>query len=185
MSRHWFVSRPVLMLAAATGFSALLLSSAGQAATDTIYSYSTPRNGYFSIDRMAMMPTDDVGAADFLIETGNGQGLRADNHCFNAAVNLPNGATVVNMAVWYSSSGEGDPQFFLLRQRLSDGLTQVVAMAGPADDSNLRKLVVATPALKFKVIDNERNSYGFRACLSQLDRFYAARLFYTFTEAGD
>jgi len=185
MSRHWFVSRPVLMLAAATGFSAVLLSGAGQAATDTVYTYSTPQNGFFSIDRMAMMPTDDVAAGDFLIETGNGQGLRADGHCFNAAVNLPNGSSVVNMTVWYSSVAEGDPQFFLLRQRLSDGLTQTVAQAGPTEDSGLRKSVIANPNPNLKVTENQRFSYGFRACLSQLDKFYAARIQYTYTNAGD
>jgi hypothetical protein len=174
------------MFAAVSGVAALLLSGAAQAITDTVFKYSTPKNGNFTIDRMAMTPADENAAANFSIETGNGQGLRATGpQCFNAAVNLPQGATIVRMTVWYSSVAEGDPDFFVLRQRLTDGQTDTVITSTGADDSGQRKTLNADANATFATVDNVRYSYGFGACLAQLDKFYAARILYTYTNAGD
>ena len=186
MLRLWFISRPVLMFAAAGGFAALLLGGAAQAVTDTVFRYSTPKNGYFTIDRMAMTPADTDAADNFSIETGNGQGLRANGpQCFNSGVNLPQHATIVKMTVWYSSVAEGDPDFFVLRQRLTDGQTDVVIMSTGADDSGQRKTLNANADVNFTDVDNVRYSYAFGACLAQLDKLYAARIHYTYGNAGD
>src|SRR5688572_10772986 len=123
----------------AGGFlSALFLAGAAYAITDTAFTYSTPKNGYYTIDRMAMTPTNDNAAESFSIQTGTGEGLTPGTthpHCFNAAVNLPHGATIVRMHVWFSSVPEADPEFSVLRQRLTDGQTVVVASIQTADDS--------------------------------------------------
>jgi hypothetical protein len=172
----------------AGGFlSALFLAGAAYAVTDTAFNYSTPKNGYFTIDRMAMAPTDDVAAASFSIKTGSGEGL-ADTgatRCFNSAVNLPHGATIVRLHVWFSSVAEADPEFSVLRQRLTDGLTHVVANIQTADDSGDRKVASANANASFAAVSNAQYSYGFRACIGQLDAFYAARILYTYTSAGD
>ena len=186
MSRLWFKSRPAVMFAAASGLAVLLLTGAAQAVTDTVFKYSTPKNGNFTIDRMAMTPADTDAADNFTIETGTGQGLRANGpQCFNAAVNLPQGATIVRMTVWYSSVAEGDPNFFVLRQRLTDGQTDTVIASTGADDSGLRKTLNADADPNYTAVDNVRYSYGFGACLAQLDKFYAARILYTYINAGD
>jgi hypothetical protein len=174
-------------LFAAGGFvAALFIAGAAHAVTDTIFRYSTPHNGYFSIDRMAMTPVDTDAAQNFSIEIGNGQGLRATGpQCFNSAVNLPQHAAIVKMTVWYSSVAEGDPDFFVLRQRLTDGHTDVVIMSTGADDSGQRKTLNANADMNFADVDNAHYSYGFGACLAQLDKLYAARIQYTYNTAGD
>lgn len=170
----------------AGGFlSALFLGGAAYAITDTAFTYSTPRNGYFTIDRMAMTPPNDD--ATFSIETGSGEGLAGTNttRCFNAAVNLPQGATIVRIHVWYSSSGESDPEFLVLRQTLTDGQTDIVANIQTADNSGDRKVATANADAAFAAVSNTDYSYGFAACIGQLDAFYAARILYKYSNAGD
>jgi hypothetical protein len=170
----------------AGGFlSALFLAGVAYAVTDTAFTYSTPKNGYFTIDRMAMTPPTNTAA--FTIETGTGEGLAGTNvtRCFNAAVNLPQGATIVRMHVWFSSVAESDPEFSLLRQRLTDGQTVVVAHVQTADDSGDRKVASSNADASFAAVNNTQYSYGLAACIGQLDAFYAARILYTYTSAGD
>ena len=170
----------------AGGFlSALFLAGAAYAITSTDFTYSTPQNGYYTIDRMAMTPPND--AASFSIQTGSGQGLAGTNvtRCFNGAVNLPQGATIVRMHVWFSSVAESDPEFLVLRQRLTDGQTDVVINVQTADDSGDRKVANANADAGFAAVNNTQYSYGFAACIGQLDAFYAARILYRYTSAGD
>lgn len=170
----------------AGGLTAMLLTAAAYAVTSDVFQYSTPQTGYFSIDRMAMTPTDDPAAADFTIDITSGEGLSTGvTHCFNSGVNLPEGATIVRMTVWYSSVAESNPAFSILRQKLVDGQTDVVAFKNGNDDSGLRKTLTANANVSFAAVDNTRFSYGFRACIGQLDAFYAARIQYTYTNAGD
>ncbi len=173
----------------AGGFlAALFLAGAAYAITETAFTYSTPRNGYFTIDRMAMTPTNDNAADSFSIQTGTGEGLTPGTthpHCFNAAVNLPHGATIVRMQVWFSSASESNPDFSILRQRLTDGQTDVVATVATLEDGAVRKLASANANASFAAVSNAQYSYGFAACIGQLDAFYAARILYTYTSAGD
>jgi len=134
---------------------------------------------------MAMTPSS--GTASFSIDTSSGEGLDGTNvtHCFNGAVNLPEGATIVRMHVWFSSVAESDPEFSVLRQRLGDGQTDVVANAQTSDDSGDRKVASANANAGFAAVNNAQYSYGFAACIGQLDAFYAARITYRYTSAGD
>jgi hypothetical protein len=173
-------------VAAGSLLALALIGGTAQAITDTIFKYSAPKTGYFTIDSMAMGPDGDVAANDFNISWGVGL-TTSSNSCFNTGVNLPTGATITAFVVFYKSAAASDLDVSVFRKKLSDGTLNTIAGQAIADDSDTRVsasvLLSSTPVNL--VIDNVHYSYGFGVCLGAGDVFHAARVRYTYTNAGD
>lgn len=156
-----------------------------QAVTDTIFKYTTAKTGYYSISHMAMAP-DSAGSANFYGIGWMDYAYVTAHGCLQTGVNLPNGVTMTALTVWYSSGTSGNPKIELLRTELHDGSTDTIVDKTFADDSQTRKLgVVAIRGAKIAVVDNGRFTYGIGVCLDPVDRFYGARITYTYDNAGD
>jgi hypothetical protein len=65
-----FSSRHPVTVVAGSLLAVVSIAAIAQAATDTIYKYSTPKIGTFSISHLAMSPDSD--AADYTIELNGG-----------------------------------------------------------------------------------------------------------------
>src|SRR3954467_7184372 len=97
-----------ITVATASGLlGALSLSSIAQAVTDTIFKYTNPKNGYYSIHPMAMAP-DGTFTAGAYINSYN-SGTVTGSGCFGTGVNLPQGATMTGLTVWFRSNSGSDP----------------------------------------------------------------------------
>jgi hypothetical protein len=163
------------------------IGGAAQAITDTIFKYSAPKTGYFTIDAMAMAPDGTSSADDFSITWATGLFTSTNGPCFNSGINLPNGAHITAIVVFYKSAATSDLDVTVLRKKLSDGTANTLAGQAIPDDSDARAFasipLSSTPANL--VIDNAHYSYGFGVCLGDGDTFYAARIRYTYSNAGD
>jgi hypothetical protein len=175
-----------LIIAATSLAIVAAVSPAAQAATDTIYKYTTPKTGYFAISPLAMA-ADSEGADFFANFSGGSIKLNANsNTCFMTGVNLPNGATITGVAVFYSSGGSFSPNFQMLQHKLSDGTLTTIANESLTDNTGSRKskaLTLQTPDVK---VNNLANVYSFATCLGQpSNTFFGARIVYTYDNAGD
>jgi hypothetical protein len=158
------------------------MGSAG-AVTDIIFKYKTPKTGYFTVGPMSLIP-DSAGAtgdyvSNYAAGTFTGQG------CFNTGVNLPNGATITKIAVSYKSGVAHDIDVLMSRFPVAGGVPQAVAQQTIVDNKDLRKMVALTPVAANAVVNNLSFAYGIAFCLGTGDTFYAARILYTYDNAGD
>ena len=174
------------LTAAAISLAAIAsFAASAQAATDTIYKYTKPRTGYFMAHPFAMVP--DGHAPDYEINYAQGSltmevtGLG----CFQAAVNLPNGATITNLAATYSAQSD-HLHFRLYRHKMGDGSALKIADFTTTNMTGTRRtddLPLAPLAL---LINNNLYLYSFTVCFNNVvDYFYGAKITYTVTNAGD
>jgi hypothetical protein len=181
-----FASRRALTIAGSL-LAIVSIAAIAQAATDTIYRYSTPRTGVFQLSALAMTPTDKN--VDYEIEAPGGRvRMLSGSGCFTGGVNLPNGATITSVAgIIASGGGAGHPGFVFMRHTTSDGDLVAIAMLEEIfDDSGARKIFKAAVSEDAKAVNNNLYSYGFVVCLpGTADYFYGAKIGYTFTHAGD
>jgi hypothetical protein len=106
--------------------------------------------------------------------------------CFNTGVNLPNGATMTRLSVWYTSGASSNPFVQLVRHTLADGTSNVSAFQTIIDDSGTRKqrnLTIANNSLA--KVKSGPYTYGFGVCLGSDTVFHGARITYTYNHAGD
>jgi hypothetical protein len=178
-------SRSAAMISASILVAAAILGAA-QAATDTIYRYSTPKTGFLGIDNMALIPDSDNALA---YQNNWDTGLRprmGENGCFNAGVHLPHGAIIARLVVFYRSAADATvPRAYLLRKEFSTGTSQQVGFSALPDAATRTSYDVSLDDA-LATVNNSRYSYGFGICLENSgDTFYAARIVYTYEHAGD
>jgi hypothetical protein len=165
----------------------LAVAGTAQAVTDTVFKYSAPKNGFFTIDHTAMTPLASGSSYTSSFDTG----LRLTTNggpCFAAGVHLPNGAKITGVAVTYRSGVGEDPGGLLFSRKFSDGTATPIAVKEIVDDSDVRKVahlgMLATPSQA--TVNNAQYSYTFGFCLETTDNFFdMARIAYTFQHAGD
>ena len=176
--KHWRIAVAVVV-------ATIAVIGAAQAITDNAFNYSSAKVGFFSINPVAL--TSDSSLMDYSRDATRLSREGGAGECFGGGVNLPQGAKMTNLVVWYQSSDIGlDPEFFLQRQRHSDGTLQTIAHIVGHDDTGLRKTASVVVASTLAAVDNVNFSYAFRACLSAIpNTFNAARIRYTYTSAGD
>jgi len=154
------------------------------AVTDTNFTYTTTKTGYYTIDATVLAPANDN--ADYARVFGSETWLvDFSGHCYFAGVNLPQGSRITQLVVWYKSSEEGGPSVFLQRTTLANGTAGSVLTSGLiSDDTNTRKLAVLPIAGGSSLVSNIGFSYAFVIC-PELGEFHGARIAYTYTSAGD
>jgi hypothetical protein len=135
---------------------------------------------------MAMAP-DGADSLNYSIDWFGSLTPTSGEGCFNTAVNLPQGATITKVSVWYSSGATGDTFVDFRRLQVSNGQGSSVAFEFITDDSGIRKpahvTFFGTPA--DLVVNNNQFAYALGVCLGAGDRFFGARVAYTYTHAGD
>jgi hypothetical protein len=180
-----FTSRKLAVAAVGGLLAATCFSGAGLAVTDTIFKYTTEKTGYFGIDAMAMAPAGNLSADDYVIDWVGGL-FANSTQCFNTGVNLPNGATITQLAIWTTSGTVSNPFVWFLRKKLTDGVPNTIVNAVASDNSATRKqknFSIANTAVA--VVNNAQYVYGLGVCVGDDDVFHAARITYTYTNAGD
>jgi hypothetical protein len=183
MANH-FSLRNIAVVAASGLVAALFASGTAQAITDTIFKYSTAQTGYLVIPAGAFTPQRSgisyINTGDLLSPSST------DQVCFTGPVNLPNGAKMTTLTVWYQRGAFDEFPFVLLRAKLADGAVETIINTVLANTNGVRK-GVNLPIATLQTVDNLHYAYLIRMCLenSLVPTFYSARFTYTYTNAGD
>ena len=83
---------------AAGAIAGLFLSGAAQAITDTVFRYSAPKTGYYSIHPAAMAPQKST--LNYEINYSDGAlYISTINSCHQTGLNLPQGAKITSLRV--------------------------------------------------------------------------------------
>lgn len=148
------------------------------AVTSSAFTYSATRTGYYSISPMDLAPDSNASAATVYLN-GWGTALTSHNGCFNAGVNLPQGARITAFTYVHG----GSIHAFLTATAFSDGsnVTVFEEFSPPTAGRNVRTVAVV-PAV---TVSNAGNMYGVGFCVETGEAFYGARITYTYTSAGD
>jgi hypothetical protein len=159
------------------------IAAIAQAATDTAYKYSTPKAGNYQISALAMTPENS--GFDYAIQRLGGF-VEGAGGCFVTGVSLPHGATMTGLTTWWSSASGNDASFFIYKHAFGTGAVSIVSAGGVVDNTNSRKPFKANIQQSHVLVNNNQYSYGFAACLASSDnKFYGAKIGYTYTNAGD
>jgi len=165
------------------GAIAAVSCGAANAITSNNFTYGSPKTGYFTIHPMALSPNDETSGADYFIsfEGGSLEGTG----CFNTGINLPHGAKLVNVRVFFRSDDQSDVDIRIHRHTLADGTDAMLVDEPFADDSDTRTSVAFPIGAAHAVVNNRTFIYGFAVCVGAGTLFYGARFKYTYTNAGD
>ncbi len=162
----------------------LILDGNAEAITKTAYRYSTPITGYLSIPVAAFVSESSADAyAENAIVI---QPAQIGTLCMDAPLNLPQGARMTAIAIWYINSG-GTMQAQVIRQTLANGHGVQLAFAALADTAAAREQANVTIARTAQLIDNQRFNYELNICTqgTTANKIYGAQVTYTYTTAGD
>jgi hypothetical protein len=183
--RHLKPSTITLAIFALLGL-ALLPHETARAITDTVFRYSTAKQGYLSVPSAAF--TSEENTTPYV---NNGLIARADSASFASFVApalFPNGVRLAHLTAYYKPVS-GDTIFVeMWRQRLSDGSLESIVFQEPSGNSGVRThttYAISNPATQ--VVDNEHYSYylGLGIGGNGADWFYGMRIEYAYNNAGD
>jgi hypothetical protein len=162
-----------------------LFGGAAQAITDTVFRYSTPKQGYLQLDPAGFTPLSNEGPGSyriFYVYDAFIQTTVADA-CFGKSIELPHGATLTALSVWYQKG----THISLYRHHVAAGTatsTQIADRTFTSTQSDVRAGNV--PITGPSAINNQSFSYAMIVCLPQTDNlFFGARVAYSYTTAGD
>ena len=174
-------SSKTIALVAGGALGTLFVSGAALAITESSYNYTTPKTGYYGISNLGLAPRNHSNEYD---NPGMSGGLSGTG-CFHRGVNLPQGAVITGLTVYYAGTDEDDVIVTLTRQRLSDGNQQNIASKSMSDVSTNRVSETVPITASRATIANAGYNYGFQVCVDPGGAFFGARITYTYTSAGD
>jgi hypothetical protein len=177
--------RSVVVLVAGILIGSMLVRSA-VAITDDAFKYASPKTGYLNVTTMAFAPDSLQGATDDFFNTWN-ESLtnQAAGRCFNAGVNLPQGATMTKVTFCYRSDATSDLGGYLVRRNPAHGSGIYVVTVSPADDDDVATEVTASIPATYRTVNNKKFAYGVGVCMdTEGTSFDGARITYTYTSAG-
>jgi len=158
---------------------------AARAVTDTSFTYSQAKTGWYSVVPAELAP---VNSSVSYAATRNQLNLLSDNsNCFTAGLHLPQGAKITQLVIWYQSGIRDRPTFFVERTSPVTGNFDQIVVAAGNDNSNTRKTLFGDPPSAISsVVNNGSFNYALLVCLATTDNiFYGARIAYTYRSAGD
>jgi len=168
--------RQFVCAAAVLGASALPAA----AITDTKFTYSTEQTGFLTISPMDVAPDGNNSAANPWFVSWTGMSLTGDG-CFETGVNLPQGARITEIRLWYRKK----IFFHFLSTKLVDGATTTIASRTvQGDGTTERRSFGAAPEAE-TIVDNRSRMYGLGICVAPGETFHGARIIYKYTSAGD
>jgi hypothetical protein len=161
--------------------------SSAVAVVSNAFTYSPVQYGYYPISALGMSPDSNDSADAYFTSYNDGTIISNGATCFNTGLNLPNGAVVRRLVVWYSSDGGAgeEPNVRLRRYALSDGSHQDIVPTTDLTDNSDARVAIAFNVSSNAIINNATHAYGLGVCLDDGGRFFEARVDYTFTSAGD
>jgi hypothetical protein len=171
------------LIAATALLATVFLGGTAEAITDTVFKYSTVQTGYLTIPVSAFVPES---SADQFGQNGVSiQPVTTGLLCMDAPVNLPEGAKVTTIGVWYATNG-GDMQVQMFRQNLATGTNVTLARRVLADTAGSRAQANLAVTGTGQIIKNEAFSYDLNFCTqgATANKFYSARIRYTYSTAG-
>jgi hypothetical protein len=183
--RHLTPSAIRLALLALLGL-ALIPGETARAITDTVFRYSTVKQGYLSVPSAAFTSGDNTNPF-----VNNGLIARADSASsvgFVAPALFPDGARLRHLTAYYKPVSGQTIFVQMWRQKLSDGSLTSIVFQGPSGTSGVRThstYAISDPATQ--VVDNEHYSYYLNVNIggNGSDFFYGMRIQYTYNNAGD
>ena len=133
------------------------------------------------------MATPESGNATYGISPTVGILQSVTSHCYQTGVNLPQGAKITALRVWYSSDNANSLSFVLVRNQLTTGAGEALVQEFSTDSSSNRVAESFTVSGASATVNNNAYMYGFRVCFNAAtgELFNGARLTYTYTTAGD
>jgi hypothetical protein len=163
-----------------------LLVGTSVALTDTAFKYTHAKTGYLSVSSMDFAPDSLQGATNDYVNAWDGSlSNSALGRCFNAGVNLPQGAKMTQITFYYQSDATSDLGGYLVRRNPASGSGTYAVTSTPADNSNIATSVTAAIPLNYRTINNKKYAYGVGVCLeTEGTLFNGARITYTYTNAG-
>jgi hypothetical protein len=184
--RNLFSSRRTLTIAGSL-VAIVSIAVVAQAATDTIYKYTTPKIGSFSMSPVQLSPNADNIDYSSDLFAGGRITVWSGSGCFSTGVNLPQGATMTGLTTSWSSvvGAGGAPSYILVRSTLNNGMKTLVAKGDVPDDTSSRKLFKANVLAGTELVNNHQHFYTLEICMGTNDVFYGGRIAYTYTHAGD
>jgi hypothetical protein len=176
-----------LVAAAFVPFGAVGAAGYAVAITSNAFTYSPALNGAVMIDAMDLAPDDSESAQNYSINfTGNVHRTNTDVGCYVTGLNLPQGAKLVELRVFYKSSDQWNPTVYIMRHTPSTGVFTEILVEVISNNENVRKAIAYDLTTNGdRTINNATFGYGFGVCIGSLDVFYGARLAYSYTSAGD
>jgi hypothetical protein len=166
---------------------AALLSGVAWAVTENAFRYSSPKTGWYGMNPMAFSSSDSrPGFHEYFIQWPDYlRNLGSGTHCFSTGVNLPQGARMTRLSAWYSTDAAGSVRVSLFRAGFADdSFSGLLAQLNSTDTSSTRAGMSAEPGIP--EVQNAQFNYAVGVCMDKdSDRFYGARISYTYTTAGD
>jgi hypothetical protein len=167
---------------------AVVAGGAAFAITSNAFTYSSVKTGYVALSPLAFAP-QNVGSTapnDYSNDwTTGGLNSPDGSRCFNAGVNLPNGAKIKSLRVYYSTTNVADLHGTLFRRNpATGGGTQLAQVLG-VDESGERATGADSVPTTKQAVRNDTFQYGVGVCATIDAIFYGARITYTYRNAGD
>ncbi|MGB7259434.1 MAG: hypothetical protein WBD48_15275 [Pseudolabrys sp.] len=179
-----FTSRYVALAAGVAIGVAFALSGAAHAITDTVFRYSTTQKGFLGFPPSAFAPGNGGNTFYNIYNDGTLLQVASAQTCVNAPVNLPQGATMTDFAIWYSKQ-TGTAVLTLVTATYSANADTVLLTLSLADTASARVGISRAITGAGARIDNAHNSYWLRFCADNGTYFNGMRIAYTYTTAGD
>jgi hypothetical protein len=176
---------------AAGAIVGLFLSGAAQAITGAVFQYSTPKTGAYSIHVASLAPQFLQQPFEYSIGYESGELIVNNIRCFQTGLNLPNGAKLTELRVWYranTTQAIGPMDFRLFRTPFSTGAGELIAFKKAVIISGQRATEVIKLSGANAIVRDNQYMYGFGVCMYVTNpdaAFAGARLTYTYTNAGD
>jgi hypothetical protein len=160
----------------------VMLTGAAHAIVETSFTYSTPQTGYLMVSAPAFTPQTDT------VAYSNGNALHGiTNSCFYAPVQLPQGAKMTQLAMWYLKNDTTATEIQLQRYSPATPADLTVVATLPFTNSNgvIKKSSANITDTSVQGVNNLKFIYRIIACMSGHESLVTARITYTYTSAGD
>ena len=105
------------------------------ATTSSNFTYTATQTAYLTIGPMSMTPGDSFSANEYTFSPTGINTTSTGGACFVAGVNLPQGAVLRNLTVFFNSDNKGDLQVNFFRRRLSDFSFNALISKQPVENS--------------------------------------------------
>ena len=176
--------RRVYLALAGVALLALIAVGTAYAITSGSFKYSSTKTGYVSVSNMDMIPDGNNTTITYFNSWTGGLSDPGDG-CFNAGVNLPQGAKVKSITYTYDSSTGSNFFGRFVRMNLDSGNgVDIIDSVSPTNDTGNVAHVTASVHSNQQGVDNKRFAYGVGVCPGSDGTFYGAKIKYTYKNAG-
>jgi hypothetical protein len=155
------------------------------ATTSSNFTYTATQTAYLTIGPMSMTPGDSFSANEYTFSPTGINTTSTGGACFVAGVNLPQGAVLRNLTVFFNSDNKGDLQVNFFRRRLSDFSFNALISKQPVENSGAYTVITYAFPTGSNIINNAGYAYSLRVCFSVGTSYSGARIQYNYKTAGD